>query len=309
MDPRDGEFVSEKAQTGARLLAALRGFRPNLSWSQLRGLVERGHIKVNQAVERNEARMLSQGDVVAIAIDGGRAQREVPRLPKRTALTFAHRDRDVVVVHKPAGMPTVPHEGNQEPTLDAEVARQLDRHSVLVVQRLDRDTTGLLVFALNPEAEQALAQQLRFHTLHRRYLALVHGDSMAKTIRSYLAEDRGDGLRGSVSDKRFGKLAVTHVAVEERLRGATLVACTLETGRTHQIRIHMAEDGHMVLGERGYVREHVGPLLPAARICLHAAELGFVHPRTKEALRFSAALPPDMAALRQDLRAGGPYPT
>ncbi|HZT55472.1 MAG TPA: pseudouridine synthase, partial [Burkholderiaceae bacterium] len=110
------------------------------------------------------------------------------------------------------------------------------------------------------------------------------------------------GLRGSIANGRLGKEAITMVEPVEVLRGATLVACRLQTGRTHQIRIHLAEHGHMLLGERGYVREHRGPALAAPRILLHAAELGFVHPDNGEPLRFSSPLPDDMAAVLARLR-------
>src|SRR5690606_9238494 len=169
------------------------------------------------------------------------------------------------------------------------------------VHRLDRDTTGLVMFARNPEAEALLAHQLRRHTVHRRYFALVHGRPRPGTIRSVIADDRGDGLRGSVRG-RPGRESVTHVDVVEHLRGATLIACRLETGRTHQIRIHLAEAGHMLLGERGYVRDHRGPVLPAPRVMLHAAELGFVHPATEEPVHFVARLPEDFALVCAALR-------
>jgi 23S rRNA pseudouridine1911/1915/1917 synthase len=179
-----------------------------------------------------------------------------------------------------------------------------------VVQRLDKETSGLLVFARTVAAERHLQQQLRAHSMLRRYLALVHGSAADATYDTLLVADRGDGLRGSWGVFRRPKgtppetarRAVTHVEVLEPLRGATFVACELETGRQHQIRIHLSEAGFPLVGERVYVRGFAGPLLPAPRPMLHAARLGFVHPRTGRELLFEAPPPPDFTAALDRLR-------
>lgn len=303
-DPRDGTFRTPREGPPLRLDRRLKDFRPDASWGDLRDLVRRGKVSVDGELCRDPATLVGSDVEIAIAMARPRPgrQRPVPLLP---AAAIVHCDGDVVVVHKPAGVDTVPYEGDdaasREASLDARVAVTIGG-PVRVVHRLDRDTSGLLMFARTPEAMGRLMHQLRRHTVHRRYLALVHGAMSPRTIRSYLADDRGDGLRGSVPNGKLGKLAVTHVAVVERLRGASLVACRLETGRTHQIRIHLAEAGHMLLGERGYLREHQGPVLPAPRILLHAAELGFVHPGTGRPLHFAAEIPDDMARVIAALR-------
>jgi 23S rRNA pseudouridine1911/1915/1917 synthase len=155
-----------------------------------------------------------------------------------------------------------------------------------------------VVFTRTWLAKQHLAAQFRSHTVHRRYLAIAHGEVRSATIRTHLMEDRGDGLRGSARGipPSAARLAITHVERLEALRGATLVACRLETGRTHQIRIHMSESGHPLVGERVYVRGFAGPLLAAPRLMLHAAELGFVHPVTERQVSWESALPEDMKA-------------
>jgi 23S rRNA pseudouridine1911/1915/1917 synthase len=316
-DPRDGCFTVANGALPERLDRVLRGFRPGLSWRQVRDLVARGKVRVDGAVVTDAGRPVGGGAGIELrtsARSGGAAT----GLPPGSAdpdpgcldpgrIVFA--DPHLVVVDKPAGVDTVPFDGAGfdaandagAPALDAQLASRLGAR-VRIVHRLDRDTTGLLVFARTAEAEGRLAHQFRRHTVHRRYLAIAHGDVAAATIRTFLADDRGDGLRGSVADKGRGKEAITMVEPVEQLRGATLVACRPQTGRTHQIRIHLAERGHMLLGERGYVREHQGPALPAPRILLHAAELGFVHPDTGEPLRFSSPMPDDMAAVLARLR-------
>jgi 23S rRNA pseudouridine1911/1915/1917 synthase len=144
--------------------------------------------------------------------------------------------------------------------------------------------------------------------VHRRYLAIAHGSVRAQTIRSHLVDDRGDGRRGSIEKSprrgaREGQLAVTHVAPLEELDGATLVACTLETGRTHQIRIHLSEAGHPLVGERVYMRPSA-QAIRAPRLMLHAAELGFVHPATGRDVRWELAPPADFQAVLARLRRG-----
>src|SRR5262249_6608026 len=150
------------------------------------------------------------------------------------------------------------------------------------------------------------------HSVIRRYLAIVPGHIEAQRIESRLVRDRGDGRRGSTTGKGQGKEAITHIDVVEKLPRHTLVACRLETGRTHQIRIHLAELGHPVCGEKVYNRkaseEAISDDSAAPRLALHAAELGFVHPVTGEAMRWEMALPKDLeellAALRRTARSG-----
>ncbi len=227
------------------------------------------------------------------------------RLSKH-ALVFV--DTHVVVVDKPAGISTVPYEDERD-TLDRQVRSLLRRlpnagrdAPLGVVQRLDKDTTGLLVFARTQAAKSQLQTQLRAHSVKRRYLALAHGAVSSRVLRSRLVTDRGDGLRGSTRNPRLGRESITHVTALETLPGATLIECRLETGRTHQIRIHLSEAGHPLLGERVYVRKYSGPLLDAPRVMLHATELGFIHPITGKPMHFEKPLPDDMSAVLFRLR-------
>lgn len=174
------------------------------------------------------------------------------------------------------------------------------------VHRLDRDTSGLMVFARSAEAERRLVHMFRKHDLHRAYQAIAHGEVREQTFESDLVRDRGDGLRGSTNLPDVGKHAVTHVRPIEFLNGYTLVECRLETGRTHQIRIHLAEAGHMVCGEKVYNHRLFGEMMEdrsgAQRQALHAAELGFKHPITGEDLMFQMPMPADMQRLLDRLR-------
>lgn len=250
------------------------------------------------------------------------------------AVRIVYADRDVVVAEKPAGMATVRYEGPdapprrrgvpEPPVLDEVVAQLLAQRegssagarkarpprprpkSLRIVQRLDLGTSGLVVFARTVPAERTLGTQFRTHSVQRSYVALVHGDfARARRIESLLVENRGDGLRGSHPSR--GKRAVTHVAPIERFGAFTLVECRLETGRTHQIRIHLAEAGHPLCGETVYHRPRFGQAPPdtsgAPRIMLHARELGFTHPQSDAPLHFEMEEPEEFRAFVERLRA------
>jgi 23S rRNA pseudouridine1911/1915/1917 synthase len=226
-------------------------------------------------------------------------------------LRILHEDRYVVVVDKPAGLLTLPTPRQERDTLLDRVSRYLAlRHGgrpyAGVVHRLDRDTSGALAFAKSPDAVRAFQDLFKTHDIERQYLAVVEGvlPREAGTIDLALVTDRGDLRRGVARRPGEGRRAVTHYRVVERFGPvATLVACWLETGRTHQIRIHLAELGHPVVGDLVY-RPKEQPRCKATfhRQALHAQTLGFVHPLTKQAVRVESPLPADLEALVVDLR-------
>jgi 23S rRNA pseudouridine1911/1915/1917 synthase len=180
--------------------------------------------------------------------------------------------------------------------------------AVRAVHRLDKETSGLVVFARTVEAERHLGRQFRAHSTDRLYLALVRGRAQEGRIESWLVRDRGDGRRGSSPKPGEGQRAVTHVRIVEDLGAYALVECRLETGRTHQVRIHLGEAGTPLCGERVYDRPPHGKPWPdgsrAQRVMLHAATLGFDHPATGKRLHFTSPLPKDMAELLRKLRPG-----
>jgi 23S rRNA pseudouridine1911/1915/1917 synthase len=244
---------------------------------------------------------------------------DTPRSP-RPILRFA--DKHVVVVDKPPGLTTMRHADEAAefgergrrylpatladllPGLLARAGEKPIR--IRAVHRLDKETSGLVVFARTAEAERHLGRQFRAHSTDRLYLALVRGRAREGRIESWLVRDRGDGRRGNSPHEGEGQRAVTHVRVVEPLGAYTLVECRLETGRTHQVRIHLGEAGTPLCGERVYDRPPHGKPLPdgsgARRIMLHAATLGFDHPATGERMRFTAPPPKDMDELVKRLR-------
>jgi len=244
--------------------------------------------------------------------------------PDKSPLTIRHLDEHLVVVEKPAMINTVRHPLERDwtetrkslsPTLEDLTIKAIHETGKLrkgaksrlrVVQRLDKETSGLLVFARTVEAERGLGKQFHQHSVERKYLALVPGLLMPQRIESYLVRDRGDGRRGSLENSQQGKIAITHVTIVERLNGFTLMGCKLETGRTHQIRIHLAEKGHPVCGDRVYRNTVDGKLLPDGsgfpRVALHAAELGFIHPISGQKMNWTMDMPEDLQKLITRLR-------
>jgi len=274
---------------------ALRGIHPELSWNAIRKAIRTGKVFVNgRLVREPTARVDPESEIRLVPT--------APRPTSRLRIELLHLDRDVVVVRKPAGVSTVPFEGEPTSLMDLvrdTVAKRHGRSAALgVVQRLDKETTGVLVFARNVVAKRHLQQQFRKRSIERRYLALARGSVARATFRSRIVPDRGDGRSGSTRHPKLGREAVTHVEVVERLRGATLIGCRLETGRRHQIRIHLAEAGHPLLGERVYAKGQPS----APRLMLHAARLGFDHPRTGRRMIFEEPMPEDMRALVEALR-------
>ncbi|MDC3953572.1 RluA family pseudouridine synthase [Polyangium jinanense] len=288
-----------------------------VSWSDARRLIETGKIAVDGTQILDPMRKTRAG--AEITRHPRAPSRKVARLAELGEELVVHMDPAVVVVRKPAGISTIPF-GDESPeerekTLDALVRDLLARRDRIrgraplgIVHRLDKATSGLLVFTRTLAAKKHLTQQFREHSVRRVYLAIVHGDIGKRTFRSRLVADRGDGLRGSLEEgerRGEGQLAVTHVEPLERLRGATLVACRLETGRTHQIRIHLSEAGHPIVGENVYVRNYAGPRIDAPRLMLHAAELGFIHPQTGDEVFFEEPPPQDFESVLERLRASG----
>jgi 23S rRNA pseudouridine1911/1915/1917 synthase len=232
-------------------------------------------------------------------------------------------DKHIVVVDKPAGLTTVRHaheraefgdraERYLPPTLADVLPELLDREKPhrrgrpRAVHRLDKETSGLLVFARTPEAESRLGEAMRGHEMKRKYLALVRGYPKTERIESNLVPDRGDGRRGSTDKPGEGKQAITHVTVLEQFGDFALVECELETGRTHQVRIHLGERGTPLCGERVYDRPIHGAPVPdasgAERPMLHAAFLQLEHPATGKRMSWTAPPPADIKALLKKLR-------
>lgn len=294
------------------IVAAIRTWLPELSWSKVRKLLSSRRVSVGHTMCLDESRKLRLGDVVEIFAESQ------PQPPKADDVEIQYVDRDIVVVDKPARMVTLRHKKERgwrrskrqlQPALEEVVPdliyspQRTSRPRILSVHRIDRDTSGLLVFARRDVVQKALIEQFAAHDVVRVYNAVVLGEPRQQTVRCRLVRDRGDGLRGSTRKEQAGKEAVTHILPMRSIRGPdgtayTEIECRLETGRTHQIRIHLAELGHPVCGDvvyrGGYGQPPITDASNAPRLALHATALGFVHPTTNEAMHFVSPWPRDM---------------
>ncbi len=315
-------FAVLPPEAGHTLAKVLRSRLGGPSWADVRKLIAARRVKVGDAICSDDARRLKENEVVVLL----EHPKPLPRTAHPERLVIRHLDDHVVVVEKPSGVNTVRHPAELEwseerrqldPTLQDltqwAVAHRLGRSSkeltrLRIVHRLDKETSGLIVFARSPLAEKELGLQFRKHTVVRRYIAVVAGTFAPRTITSRLIPDRGDGRRGSTKFPDVGKEATTHVSIEEQLAGFTILSCRLETGRTHQIRIHLSEAGHPVCGDKVYVKRIGGEVYAdrsnAPRLALHATELGFEHPASNDPLHWSMPLPADLEKFVTGLRNG-----
>ena len=290
------------------------------SRNRIQQAFKEGYVRVGETpVKANY--IVRPGDVIRFVMPYRRRGLEI--IPQDIPLNIVFEDDDVLVVNKPAGMVVHPGHGHYEGTLINALSHHLgisqdedalDERMGILVHRIDKDTSGLLAVAKNDESQLKLAKQFFDHSIDRRYNAIVWGDMPEDegTVESFIGRDPADRLRfRSVEDEERGKRAVTHWKVLERFGFVTLVECKLETGRTHQIRVHMSQLGHPIFNDERYGGAEIrkGTIYAKYRqfiqncfaICprqaLHARTLGFVHPRTGEWLQFDSTLPEDMAAL------------
>jgi len=279
-----------------QLLDKLAGLFPDSSRTTLRHMLQHGRVRVNGEVEKDAKRSVVPEDVVDVT--DKKAARLLP-----LELTLLHEDRDVLVVLKANGLLTVATEREKDTTAQAYLnhylgARGEDR--VHVVHRLDRETSGVLVFAKNFHAREALKEQFADHTVDRMYIAIIEGTlpQARGSFRSHLLERRDlrmvsvkptvkANVKSNAKSQKDAKHAITHYRTIEKNAKYSMLEVTLETGRKNQIRVHLAEAGHPIVGDQFY-GSTVNPL---GRLGLHAKLLGFTHPTSGERLSFTAPIP------------------
>jgi 23S rRNA pseudouridine1911/1915/1917 synthase len=289
----------------ARFARRLTEVYPDLSFTRAKRVIEGGQVTVDGQL------LLDPGAYVApdarLEWDPNRKLARPVEGPK---VELLHSDAEVVVAVKPAGLLTQPTTDKEKDTLLSRVSQALARKAggrafVSVVHRLDKDSSGLVAFATSKRGLAALQKQLEDHSMGRTYDALVEGHLAADkgTFREDLVGDGTHRRRWIAGPNERGKPAVTHWEVVQRFGVATQVRVRLETGRTHQIRIHFAAAGHPIVGERVYRKRTLGePPVKTPRQALHAAELSFAHPSTGLRMTFKAPVPDDFRALVADLR-------
>ena len=313
-------LVADQGQAPMRLDVFMSTHLEDTSRSRIQQALKEKYVFVNDAQAKANY-IVRPGDVIKFVMPYRRRGHEI--IAQDIPLDIVYEDDDVLVVNKPAGMVVHPGHGNYEGTLVNALSHYLglvqeenaedDRMGILV-HRIDKDTSGLLAVAKNEQVQLHLAKQFFDHSIERRYVAIVWGDVKDDegTIEGNIGRDPNDRLRFRVyEDEDKGKHAVTHYKVLERFGYVTFVECKLETGRTHQIRVHMSRIGHPIFCDERYGGKEIrkGTIYAKYRqfiqncfeICprqaLHAKTLGFVHPRTGEWKQFDSDVPEDMTAL------------
>ena len=317
-------MVVDSGQAPLRIDKYLADHLRDTSRHRVQLAIDAEYVRVNDAVAKASYKVRPL-DVITLMMPYRRRGIEIK--PEPIPLDIVYEDEDLLVVNKPAGMVVHPGHGNYSGTLVNALAYDLGRQAEasedgrmgLLVHRIDKDTSGLLVVAKEDAAQIELARQFFHHTIERRYWALVWGNIAEDegTIDAPIGRDPNDRLRFRVcADETQGKHAVTHYRVLERFGYVTLVECKLETGRTHQIRVHMNHIGHPLFNDARYGGDRIlkGTLYTkykqfidncfalCPRQALHAKTLGFVHPRTKKGISLDSEIPSDMSALLEKWR-------
>ena len=301
-------FQITEEEEGERLDHCLALLLADQSRTYLQKLIKDGNVKLNGGPARNSLRV-SEGDKIDLSLP----DKIIPDIePENIPIDVLYEDSDVLVVNKSKGMVVHPAPGHWSGTLVNAVLYHCGKNlsginGVLrpgIVHRIDKDTTGSVIICKNDNAHRKIAEQLKEHTIVRRYRAIVCGriaeDTL--TVSGNIGRDPKDRKKMTVVPAPQGKPAVTHVRVLERFRDYTYIECALETGRTHQIRVHMAHIGHPLLGDTLYASGQKSPFSGLQGQCLHAMILGFVHPVTGEYIETQAPLPEYFKELLRKLR-------
>lgn len=308
-------IISGTLPGGERLDKAL-SLASGLSRERIKTLMGEGRVALDGIAASQASLKPAAGTAFAIAVP---ATAPAEAIAQDIPLSIVFEDEHLIVVDKPAGLVVHPAAGNLDGTLVNALLHhcqgQLSGIGGVarpgIVHRIDKETSGLLVVAKTDAAHEGLAKQFADHSIHRAYLAIVAGvlKQPSGTVSGHIGRSDHDRKKMAVLHElnKRGKHAVTHYRLIETLASAALVECRLETGRTHQVRVHMASIGHSLLGDPVYGRnpQRLKPILTQlhfARQALHAAELGFIHPVTGEAQSHASALPADMAGLLVELR-------
>lgn len=292
----DFKFLVDENSQGIRIDKFLSEKLNDISRSRLQKLIEEGHVKIDGTAAQKNSK-ISKNQTISVVIPEAKPL-EVK--PENIPLDIVYEDDDLIVVNKPKGMVVHPAPGNYDGTLVNALLHHCKGslsgiNGVIrpgIVHRIDKDTSGLLIVAKNDKTHNELAVQIKDHSFEREYEAVIHGHlkSDSGTVRTFITRHKIDRKKMAVSESS-GKLAITHYEVTKKYQKYSHLKLKLETGRTHQIRVHMSYLGHPIAGDEVYgkSRKNEFPFLKGQ--CLHARTLGFFHPTLKKHMRFSSNLP------------------
>ena len=316
-------FIVDKGQEPLRIDKWLQVRIANATRSKIQAGIEAGCVLVNNKPIKSNYKVRGLDDVRVVLSE---PPRDTEVYPENIPLEVKYEDTDILIINKKAGMVVHPGCNNYSGTLVnalvyhfGNLPQQNENHRPGLVHRIDKDTSGLLVIGKNEFALSFLGKQFFDHSIDRKYWALVWGEPAEEsgTIRGYLARDPADRRKSKhYTDPEMGKEAITHYKIIEKFYFLTLVECTLETGRTHQIRAHFTAIGHPLFSDEMYGGNEIRKGTSLAKFksfiqncftmmprqALHAKELGFIHPTTKEYVFFNSELPPDFAGILEKLR-------
>jgi len=284
-------YIVDEDNNGLRIDKALAKLNPSLSRTQIQTLIDEGYVTCNDKSVKASLKVFYNDEIKLYEKD----VEESDILPENIPLDIIYEDDDLVIVNKPKGMVVHPSIGHYSGTLVNALMYHFKELSNVngktrpgIVHRLDMDTSGLLVVCKNDEAHNFLAEQLKDHTCFRKYVCIVHGQVVHDKMKIDAPIGRHPTHRQEMTVVSTGKYAITHANVIKRYSDFTYIECLLETGRTHQIRVHLKYIGYPILGDEVY-----GPRKSYGNYgqFLHAKELSFIHPRTKERVTFSCDLP------------------
>jgi 23S rRNA pseudouridine1911/1915/1917 synthase len=308
------KFSIKEDNTGNRLDVILTKLIPDLTRSNLKKIIVLKQVKINNSIEKSPSKKLKTGDIVEINL---MPTEEIKILPKKIKIDIVHEDKDILIVNKPAGMVVHPGAGNYKATLvNALIYKYKNNLSDVsgttrpgIVHRIDKETSGLLVVAKNNKAHSNLGKQFSNHTIQRTYQALAWGilRPLNGKIETLIGRSRKNRQLMSVTEIT-GKKSITNyktlkVFNIKNIPKISFIECELETGRTHQIRVHMAYKGNSLLGDQQYGKKNLrfkiineefeDKLKILSRQALHAKSLGFIHPTNKKRISFESKLPKD----------------
>ncbi len=298
-------FTVDGAQEGLTVAGMLRAFVAGLSWADARRHLHARRVRVNGVICVDDARRVKAGDIIELHEHSARP------LPKPSDITVVYDDDHLLVIEKPPGMSCErrheergwSRQKRQRQLTVLESLQKLRGDQVFPVHRLDRDTSGLMIYACTSQARNMLVSAMSAHDVIRVYRAVAIGEVASQTVHSWIVRDRGDGLRGSVDGPREdAQEAFTEFEAQRIIAGKySVLECRLQTGRTHQIRIHLAEMGHPLCGEKLYLKptptaQAIIDDSGAPRHALHSAQLQFTHPITDRPMHLESPWPDDLEA-------------